>query len=196
MILPLQQLQALTDRAGQVTYVNVILDRDIDRDRTSRVVDAIESLDPKLLALTTDQFVSTDTRMQVASAMAWMTSIVALVIGAISTLNTMMTSVLERTTEIGILRAIGWRRQRVAKMVLLESLGLALVASVIGASLALIGTALLSRSSAAAGLLTPVIDASVLGQGFALAMFIGLLGSLLPAWRAAGLMPTDAFHER
>jgi putative ABC transport system permease protein len=195
MILPLDQLQALTDRDGQVTYINVMLEPSMDVDHAAKVLQAIESLDPKLLALTTDQFVSTDTRMQVASAMAWMTSIVALVIGAISTLNTMMTSVLERTVEIGILRAIGWRRQRVAKMVLLESLALALAASLIGACLALLGTHVLSRYSMAAGMLTPVIDAQVIAKGFGLAMVIGLLGALLPAWRAASLMPTDAFHE-
>ncbi len=196
MILPLDQLQTLTDRTGQVTYVNVMLEPATEGVRAENVIKAIESLDPKLLALTTDQFVSTDTRMQVASAMAWMTSIVALVIGAISTLNTMMTSVLERTVEIGILRAIGWRRQRVAKMVLMESLALALAASLLGIVLAFLGTHLMSRSSAAAGLLTPVIDLEVVAEGFGLAMIIGLLGALLPAWRAASLMPTDAFHER
>lgn len=195
MILPLNQLQTLTDRVDQVTYVNVMLERSTEVESAETVLQAIESLDPKLLALTTDQFVSTDTRMQVASAMAWMTSMVALVIGAISTLNTMMTSVLERTVEIGILRAIGWRRQRVALMVLMESLALALIASLIGICLALLGTHVLSRYSAAAGLLTPVIDAQVIAQGFGLAMIIGLLGALLPAWRAASLTPTDAFHE-
>jgi putative ABC transport system permease protein len=153
-------------------------------------------MDSKLLALKTEQFVSTDTRIQVATAMAWMTSMVALVIGAISTLNTMMTSVLERTVEIGILRAIGWRRYRVAKMVLMESLGLAFLASLLGTVFAVVGIFLLSRSPAAAGLVTPVVDASVLFQGLGLAWIIGLLGALLPAWRAANLMPTDAFHER
>jgi putative ABC transport system permease protein len=196
MILPLDQLQELTDRSHQVTYINVMLQPESDAGRAERVLGEIESLDPKLLALTTDEFVSTDTRMQVAAAMAWMTSIVALVIGAISTLNTMMTSVLERTAEIGILRAIGWRRRRVAKMVLLESLGLALTASLIGAGLAILGTYLLSRSQTASGLLTPVIDWRVLAQGLGLAAIIGLFGALLPAWRAASLMPTDAFHER
>jgi hypothetical protein len=49
-----------------------------------------------------------------------MVSIVALAIGVISMLNTMVMSVLERTHEIGILRAVGWPRGRVVKMVLGE----------------------------------------------------------------------------
>ncbi|MGI9473879.1 MAG: ABC transporter permease [Rubripirellula sp.] len=196
MILPLTQLQQLTDRQGQVTYINVVLESGVVGDRAAGVLQAIEDVDPKLLAMTTDEFVSTDTRMQVASAMAWMTSIIALVIGAIGTLNTMMTSVMERTVEIGILRAIGWPRRRVAKMILMESLGLALVACILGATLAVVGTTLLSQADAAKGILAPSIDSVVLMQGFAVALFIGLVGALLPAWRAASLMPNDALQER
>ena len=196
MILPLSQLQQLTDRQGQVTYINVVLEPTVAGEAAAKVLAGIESIDPKLLAMTTDEFVSTDTRMQVASAMAWMTSIIAVVIGAIGTLNTMMTSVMERTVEIGILRAIGWPRKRVVKMILMESLGLALLACVVGAALAIVGTTLLSQAEAAKGILAPRIDAGVLMQGFALALLIGLAGAMLPAWRAASLMPSDALQER
>jgi putative ABC transport system permease protein len=196
MILPLDQLQKLTDRGGQVTYINVVLESDISAQEASSVLAEIESIDPKLLAMTTEEFVSTDTRMQVASAMAWMTSIIALIIGAIGILNTMMTSVLERTVEIGILRAIGWTRRRVVKMILMESVGLSFAASVVGAGLAVAGTELLSQADAAKGILSPAIDAGILLQGLALALVIGLSGALLPAWRAARMMPTDAFQER
>ena len=50
-----------------------------------------------------------------------MTSAIALVIGAVGMLNTMIMSVLERTQEIGILRAIGWRKIRIMRMILMES---------------------------------------------------------------------------
>ena len=196
MILPLNQLQQLTDRQGQVTYINVVLEPDVMGAAAEAVIQAIEAVDPKLLAMTTDEFVSTDTRMQVASAMAWMTSIIALLIGAIGTLNTMMTSVMERTVEIGVLRAIGWPRKRVAKMVLMESLGLALLACALGAVMAIVGTNLLSQAEAAKGVLAPSIDGTVLLKGFALALFIGITGAMLPAWRAASLMPSDALQER
>jgi putative ABC transport system permease protein len=196
MILPLEQLQSLTDRKGQVTYINVVLESNVSGEQAASVLKRIESIDPKLLAMTTEEFVSTDTRMQVASAMAWMTSIIALMIGAIGILNTMMTSVLERTVEIGILRAIGWPRRRVVKMILMESVGLSFAASVVGAGLAVAGTELLSQADAAKGILSPAIDGGILLQGLALALVIGLLGALLPAWRAARMMPTDAFQER
>lgn len=195
MIMPLQTLQELADRPGQVTYVNVVLDQSVNASQAKLVVTAIQQLDPKLHALTTEEFVSTDTRMQLASAMAWMTSMIALVIGAIGILNTMMTSVLERTQEIGILRAIGWSRWRVVKMILLESCTLALIASVVGCSLAAVLTWTLSQSSAAKGILDPAIDGQVILLGVLLALGIGLLGAIIPAWRAAQMLPTEAFRN-
>ena len=156
---------------------------------------AIEKLDPKLLALATEDFVKTDTRMQLSSAMAWMTSAVAIFIGAIGTLNTMMTSVLERTREIGILRAIGWPRRRVVTMILAESCLIAFAASLIGGVLAMVGTWALSQAPAAKGILSPNIDTVILVEGVLLALVIGVLGALLPAWRAAKLQPTEAFRD-
>lgn len=195
MIMDLERLQTLTDRAGQVTYINVVLDPSMDRAGASGLIDQIHGLDPRLHAMTTNDFVQTDTRMQIASAMAWMTSMIALVIGAIGTLNTMMTSVIERTREIGIFRAIGWPRRRVVGMILMESTLLAVVASVLGCLMAVALTSVLGQAEVARGILSPVIDTRILGQGFALAIAIGLIGALIPAWRAAKMLPTEAFRE-
>ena len=133
--------------------------------------------------------------MRVASGMAWMTSMIALVIGAIGTLNTMMMSVLERTREIGILRAMGWQRRRVVAMIMLESCTMALVASIVGSLLAILLTWGLSRLGASRGILSPAIDGQVLAQGVAIALVIGLLGAFIPAWRASQMLPSDAFRE-
>jgi putative ABC transport system permease protein len=195
LILPLPALQQIADRPGQVTYVNVIAARPLPKGGLPNVITAIEALDPKLLPLPTAEFVDTDTRLALADAMAWMTSIVATVIGTIGTLNTMMTSVHERTREIGILRAIGWPARRVVGMILLESCGLALAAAAAGGLAAIGLTWALARAPAAGGILAPVIDLPVLAQGFSIALGIGLLGALLPAWRASQLLPTEAFRE-
>ena len=73
--------------------------------------------------------------------MAWVTSAVALVIGAVGMLNTMVMSVFERTREIGILRAIGWGRWRVVRMILMESILLSLTGGMVGTAGAIaIGT--------------------------------------------------------
>ncbi len=195
MIFVLDELQRMTDRVGQATYINVVLDLAAVGGNSTVVIDSIEALDAKLLPLATSDFVETDTRMQIAGAMAWMTSIIAIVIGSIGTLNTMLMSVMERTKEIGILRAVGWPKRRVVRMILLESCGLAIAASLLGTLLAMGLTWMLAQSPVAKGILSPSVDAAVVLQGFLLAMVIGLLGAIWPAWRAAQLLPTDAFRD-
>ena len=195
LILPLEQLQRLTGRDGQVTYINVVLHRGSGQPDPEAATAAIEALDSRLLALATADFVQTDTRLKLADAMAWMTSLVAVVIGGVGTLNTMLTSVHERTREIGILRAIGWPRRRIVLMILAESLCLAATAAVIGCLAAVGLTWLLSQTAAGGGLLVPVIDLPIMATGLALATGIGLLGAWLPARRAARLQPTAAFRD-
>lgn len=201
MIFELDELQRLTDRAGQATYINVVLEPVANSaqplaSRAQRAIDAISALDAKLLPLATEDFVETDTRMKLAGAMAWMTSAIALIIGSIGTLNTMLTSVMERTKEIGILRAIGWPKRRVVRMIMFESCGLAVVASGLGIGLAMLLTWGLAQAPAAKGILSPSIDARIIVQGFILALCIGLLGALLPAWRASRMLPTEAFRDQ
>ncbi|OYP36660.1 ABC transporter permease [Rhodopirellula sp. MGV] len=192
MIMPLDQLQRLTDRTGQVTYINVVLDSDVNSSQADDVVVAIESIDDRLHALPTEQFVGSDTRMKLASAMAWMTSVISLAIGAIGTLNTMMTSVLERTREIGVLRAVGWPRGRIVRMILAEAFALSLLATAIGSLLAYAACAGLSQHPAASGILVPTIDTATYLEGGLLAVLIGLTGAIIPAFRAASVSPTLA----
>lgn len=200
MIFDLDELQRLTDRQGQATYINVVLNPPVagetqDSSRAQRAIAAIKQLDSKLLPLATQEFVDTDTRMKLAGAMAWMTSMIAMILGVIGTLNTMLTSVMERTKEIGILRAIGWPKRRVVAMILLESCSLALLAGLLGTGLAMLLTWGLAQAPIVKGTLSPAIDGGIVMQGFVLAIAIGLLGALLPAWRAAKLLPTEAFRE-
>ena len=195
MILPLDQLQSLSSRQGQATYINVSLEQPVSAEAAETAIHAIQSLDGKLHPLTTDEFVEDDLRMKLAGAMAWMTSAIALILGAIGTLNTMLTSVMERTSEIGILRAIGWPKGRVIRMILLESCGLAVFASILGTILAMFLTWALSQAPAAKGILSPHIGGSVIAQGFVLGIGIGLIGAVLPAWRASRMLPTEAFRE-
>jgi putative ABC transport system permease protein len=196
MIVPLKQLQELAGRDGQITYINVVLDESIEAAQVDSVVKRITAVDAKLLPLATDEFVRSDTRMQLAGAMAWMTSTIALLVGAIGTLNTMMTSVLERTGEIGILRAIGWPAKRIAGVILCESVMLALLASVLGGIGASLLLNVLANSEATGGLLQPTIATSVWVRGMAVGLGIGILGASLPIWRASQMRPTDALRHQ
>ena len=111
MIVPLSQLQDLLGQRGQVTALNVTVRMPKDAATIGRVVSSIEGLGLGVSAMATEEYVATDAKIQGVIAMAWSTSAIALVIGAIGMLNTMIVSVFERTSEIGILRAIGWRKE-------------------------------------------------------------------------------------
>jgi len=196
MLLSIKSLQRLTGREGQLTYINVLLEDSVQLDEVDAVVVRIELIDPKILALPTDEFVETDQRMQMAAAMAWMTSAIALLVGAIGTLNTMMTSVLERTSEIGVLRAIGWPTRRVALTVFLESVILALAATLLGGIGAAVLLSVLSASDSAAGVLQPSIAPSVWLRGAMIGLGIGVVGAMVPAYRATRLQPTEALRHQ
>jgi putative ABC transport system permease protein len=153
-------------------------------------------LDKKLDVKTAKDLVNTTTEIRFIHAMAWITSAIALFIGTISMLNTMIMSVFERTKEIGVLRAIGWGRWRVVKMIVMESLLLSIVGGVVGTLGAVVLTQILSRLPVAAGLVDANLAPSVIGEGFLIALGVGFLGALYPAYRGAQLLPTEALrHE-
>ena len=80
----------------------------------------IEALDPEIAATPCAEFVSSLTQMKIARTMSWFTSTFAIVIGAIGVMNTMAMSVFERRGEIASLRAMGWRKWRVVRLILSE----------------------------------------------------------------------------
>ncbi len=195
MIVPLEELQRLSDRSGQITFANIVVaGRPAERD-VKKVVGLIEAIDDRLAAMPTRDFVESDTRIRIASSMAWMTSSIALVIGAIGMLNTMMMSIFERTQEIGILKAVGWSRKRIVAMVLLEASLLSVAASMLGIAGGVFGTWCLSRLPYVAGIISASIDGTVVVQGLAIAIGVGLLGAAYPAYRAARLMPTESLRH-
>ena len=192
MILPLGQLQNLAGRDGSVTYVNVRLHPDADGEAA---IGAIESIDPKLTALATQEFVDTDTRLRLAGAMAWMTSVIAILVGSIGTLNTMMTSVIERTGEIGLLRATGWPASKIVRLILAESTLLAAASVLLGTAGAVVLLQMVAANPAAAGLIAPAVTPAVLIRGAAIGLLIGWFGALLPAFRAARMQPAEALRQ-
>jgi putative ABC transport system permease protein len=149
----------------------------------------------RLSAQTTKEYVKSASHVQLVKAMSWMVSVIAIVIGVISMLDTMIMSVLERTQEIGILRAVGWPRSRVVKMVLIEAVVLSLAAAAIGSIGAILLTYILTLFPKVNGFIESGIAPVVLLQGFLFTLLIGLLGAAYPAIRAARLLPTEAIRH-
>jgi len=198
----LPDLQDLMDRKGQVSEFQLVLKQQFkeEPDAIKRVQDHVKRLADSsgktygLEAMTSQDYVSKSNEVKLSQAMAWMTSAIALIIGAVGMLNTMIMSVLERTQEIGILRAIGWRKIRIMRMILWESFSLSLAGAVVGTLAAVVLTRGISRLPAANGLVSPNISPVVIGIGFLLSLLVGLVGGAYPALRGASLAPTEALR--
>ncbi len=195
MIMPIAELQILLGQQGYVTAFNVMVNDGADSDLIRQTVEQIDAACVGVSAMASEDYVGTDAKIQGATAMAWTTSSIALMIGAIGMLNTMLVSVFERTAEIGVLRAIGWRKTRIVQMVMLESCLLCLVGAVLGTVLALMLTQLLSRLPTSSAIVSGSVAPLVVAQGFVIAFSIGLLGATYPAYRAATLLPTEAIRH-
>ncbi|MHC4954725.1 MAG: ABC transporter permease [Planctomycetota bacterium] len=118
---------------------------------------------------------------------------IALAIGVLGVLNTMMMSVSERTREIGMLRALGWSRPLIARLIVLEGLMLSLLGGAFGLILGFGGSELLTRTWQGGGLVAAYHPMTFV-QGMAIAAFVGTLAALYPAVRAANLRPVEALR--
>jgi putative ABC transport system permease protein len=109
-------------------------------------------------------------------------------------MNTMIMSVYERTREIGTLRAVGWRRRRVLSMVLKESLALSLLGTFVGLVSA-VGFLWLMQSIPIWGdYMTIMLSPNLLSMTLIIALLLGAIGGVYPAWRASNLSPVEALR--
>ena len=115
---------------------------------------------------------------------------ISLLVGGIGIMNIMLASVMERTKEIGVRRAIGAKRRDVIRQFLIETTIISLAGGVVGV---LVGVGLSQLIGYLAGWSTIVTTWSIV-LAFFVSVGIGLVFGLYPAARAAGLDPVKALH--
>ncbi|RLE39221.1 hypothetical protein DRJ17_01720 [Candidatus Woesearchaeota archaeon] len=123
-------------------------------------------------------------------------SVIALLVGAIGIMNSMFTSVLQRTREIGIMKAIGAKNSDIMLIFLIESGFIGLTGGVIGIFIGSV-LALIVQYVATyfdVGLLKVHIDPIIVLVVLSIALGLGVLFGILPAYRAAKLRPVDALR--
>ncbi len=111
----------------------------------------------------------------------------ALVIAVLGIVNTLALSVIERTREIGLLRAIGLSRSQLRRMIRLESIVIAFLGAVLGVCLGLIFGWVLLRDLASQGLEVIAVPWGQVVAFLAISLVVGVLAAVFPARRAARL---------
>jgi putative ABC transport system permease protein len=118
---------------------------------------------------------------------------VSLLVGAVGIANTMFTSVLEKTKEIGTMKAIGAKNRDILMIFLFNSAMVGLVGGILGV---ILGTFVSSGLQAMAGQMTSGggVSFHLMVESLILAVVIGVISGVVPAYRASKLRPVDALR--
>ena len=123
---------------------------------------------------------------------------ISLVVGGIGIMNTMYTAVMERTNEIGIMKAIGAKNSDVLVIFLIESGILGLVGGGTGVLLGVVFSKLVefgARSALGSGVLVADVTLSLIVVSLGFSFLIGTISGILPARQASSLQPVDALRK-
>lgn len=129
-------------------------------------------------------------------------SLSAFAVAVAGTASTMITSVIERTREIGVLKALGFTDKQVVIMILAESIIMSLIGGAIGMTAGVIGAHILSSrgltvTAGSSGLIivaNPEITADLILTTVLITVAVGVAGGTLPAYRAAKIPPATALR--
>jgi putative ABC transport system permease protein len=117
-------------------------------------------------------------------------SSIALFVGALGIINTMLMSVMERYREFGILRAVGWTRDNLMRLIFYESFFIGIIGSVVGCVLGYSATMAMGAMMG----LKPAATPGLMATAFILGILLSIIGGLYPAYRASRLDPIEAIR--
>ena len=121
---------------------------------------------------------------------------ISILVGGIGIMNAMYTSVLERTKDIGVMKAIGSRNSSILILFLIESGAIGMIGGIIGILIGLgmaFGVGFIASASGIPLLLIKV-NVWLIMFGLFFALIVGMVSGILPAIRASKLQPVDALH--
>jgi putative ABC transport system permease protein len=199
VIMPLDQLQQLSSLEGKVSTIHVRLRPapvgELPDDYLKRAEEQIGAALPGLRAVPAAERASNNQFVRLAHASTWGTSLIALLIGILGIANTMAMSVFERTREIGILRALGWKRWQVLILILLEAVVLGIGGGLLGILVGWGALRVLAVLPQTASIVSASFPRSLLPEALGIAVLAGLAAGAIPAWRGARLSPVEALRH-
>ena len=195
VLMSLRQLQSITGREGLVNLVSLKLNPGVVPETVEQVRDLIRERFHGFSAYTSGELVRQNITIQVAQAMSLATSLVALVVGLVGITNTILMSVIERLHEIAVLLALGWRRARVLKMILIEAILLSSIGGLVGILLGFLALHALQMAPWFRGKIETAPVAAVMYSALIISLCMGALGGLYPAWRSTRIPVIEGLHH-
>ena len=202
MILPMETSQDIFDAEGKVSAV---YSSTMDGYDPAEVADEIEE---RLEDARGDDDFSVQTMEQVLEAVNNILGMVqalfvgvaaiSLLVGGIGIMSTMYTSVLEKTKDIGIMKAVGARNENIMTIFLFESGFLGLAGGILGVIIGLLlakGAEYVFHQYFGVGMLQVAINPELVVGALAFSFVVGTLSGVFPARRAARLDPVDALRS-
>jgi putative ABC transport system permease protein len=187
LVIPKEDYRAVGG-ASQDTLLYVVLDPDADPATALPAVEAVTDENPLLQVLDQASIKEQNSRTinQLLYLIYGMLAL-SILIAALGVVNTMALSVLERTREIGLLRAVGASRRQVRRMIRWEAVLVAVTGALAGILVGLLAGTSLRAALSGDGIEILVIPMATLLVILVLAIVIGVLAAVLPARRAARL---------
>ncbi len=201
LYLALGKLEELVDEKGLISLVFVRAAPERDPTALAQEIQRVlrESVAEREFVVRSSKQLS-DLVSGVLTVLRWTLGAIAgisLLVGGIGLTNTMLMVIVERTHEIGILRAMGARRSHIMVLVLIESgmLGLAggLVGLLVGGAMAQ-SVAIAAQQLLRTDLVSAALDGVLILGALGLSAFLGAAAGLWPAWQAARLDPAQALR--
>jgi ABC-type antimicrobial peptide transport system permease subunit len=192
-VITLRDAQRLSGRPHQVSMYGIKVR---DPEKVDEVRAYLEASFPEIDVSLSSEFAENLPDMQAMDQMVGQIAFLAVLLGGVGMLNAMLMSVLERTREIGVLRALGWRRRQVVGMILREALALGILGGILGLLLGMGLGALIGFIPVVGDMIEPSYSVQLLLLALSVAVMTGLLGGLYPALRATRMQPVEALrHE-
>ena len=119
---------------------------------------------------------------------------ITLFVGGIGTMNMMLTTVTERTKEIGLRKAIGARNRDILYQILVESVVLTVIGGIIGIIIAYIGSEIANKLLANSNTIQIIMSWRVVSLAVVVSILVGIIFGYYPARSASKLQPADALR--
>ena len=190
-IISLRDAQTMMGKSRKVSIYMVKVD---NPSQAEDIVDEINAAYPEIHASLTGEFAEEMPDMQAMDVMMAAISFLAIAVGCMGVMNTMLMTVLERTREIGVLRALGWRSRRILSMILQEAVWLGIFGGLSGILIAFGLGSLMLKIPMVGDVLNLTWEIDIFTRAITIALLLGVLGGLYPAFRATRLQPVEALR--